>query len=85
MIYTTDMVLFLNKIWCRYEARQLPSIVTASNVDSQQLETNQTTRYPQLEVENQDAMDCSEELKPTLRWVMMFLRNFAALRHRLQR
>ena len=63
----------------------MPSTVT-SNVDPRQFKTSQTLAppgYPQLELET--AMECSEELKPTLRWVKMFLRNFAALRHRLQR
>lgn len=83
----------------RYEARQLPDVVTASALDPaallpQQLDDSQQQRQPRrgggtlagLPAASSDAdvPACPPDMRPSVAWLRAFLQQFAALRRTLQ-
>jgi len=79
---------FHSNVHCRYEAKQLPSIVT-SEIDPRQFDYKRTHGYATLPLQQGEAgaalSQCPEELKSSPAWVRLFLGKFSLLRKHLQR
>ena len=76
-------IVFLFALF-RYEARHLPSIVT-STLDPRHFDDRQTTGYAHIDAREADQPECLPELRPSEAWLHKFLKEFLALRQRLQR